>query len=152
MSSGDAQIFAQEVSAESLSFLADRGSFINIFSQSPFSLVGGNGGTRIGPVNLERVLEEYYNPSYNQSIFPQDSHADEIENIVSTTIDHAYISSLSVSGFQQLLGQRLMSYLDSVWTDDTPHVRQYTFEANTNELVVFSCPTYACTQTLTVDA
>lgn len=53
MSSGDAQIFAQEVSAESLSFFADRGSFINIFSQSPFSLVGGDGGTR----NIADLIE-----------------------------------------------------------------------------------------------
>lgn len=47
MSSGDALTFAEEVSAESLSFFADRGSFINIFSDSPFSLAGGNGGTRM---------------------------------------------------------------------------------------------------------
>jgi len=53
MSSGDAQTFAQEVSAESLSFLADRGSFINIFSQSPFSLVGGDGGARNVPDLIE---------------------------------------------------------------------------------------------------
>ncbi len=53
MSSGDAQTFAQEISAESLSFFADRGSFINMFSQSPFSLVGGNGGARNVPDLIE---------------------------------------------------------------------------------------------------
>ena len=79
------------------------------------------------------MLEEYYNPAYDRNNRPNDSYASDIKNIVNTTIDHAYIASLSVSGFQQLLGQRLMSYLDSVWTDDTPHVRQYTLFGDTQD-------------------